>query len=258
LYIIFSKITVETMKRNIKLVLEYDGTAYRGWQRQGQQPTIQKILEEAIGRITREPVTLYGSGRTDAGVHARHQVANFKTESGIPAGNLLRGINSLLPEDIAIKEIQEVDGDFHSRYSAKSKSYLYRIFNSPIRSPLERHSAWFVRAPLDFDKMARALSLLRGNHDFTSFCAAGSDVKSCVRTVLRTEMLLDSGRVISISIEADGFLRHMVRNIVGTLVELGAGEEAPETIQDILEARDRGRAGITAPSQGLFLQEVRY
>ncbi|OPY89418.1 MAG: tRNA pseudouridine synthase A [Syntrophus sp. PtaU1.Bin208] len=246
------------MKRNLKLVVEYDGTAYRGWQRQGELPTIQKIIEEAIGRITRESITLHGSGRTDAGVHALNQVANFRTESGIPVGNLLRGTNSLLPEDIAIKELEEVDEDFHSRYSAKSKSYLYRIFNSPIRSPLERNSAWFVRASLDLEKMARALLLLRGNHDFTSFCAAGSDVKSCVRTILSTEIIRDPFPVISISIEADGFLRHMVRNIVGTLVELGTGEEAPEIIRDILEARDRGRAGITAPPQGLFLQEVRY
>lgn len=246
------------MKRNIKLVLEYDGAAYRGWQRQGEQPTIQKILEEAIGRITQESITLYGSGRTDAGVHALHQVANFKTESRIPVGNLLKGINSLLPEDIVIREIQEVEEAFHSRYTAKSKSYLYRIWNSPIRSPLQRNAAWFIRASLDLDKMTQALSLLRGNHDFTSFCAAGSDVKTCVRTILRADICRDSDQVILISIEADGFLRHMVRNIVGTLVELGMGEEAPETIRDILEAKDRGRAGITAPPQGLFLQEVRY
>jgi len=246
------------MKRNIKLVLEYDGTAYRGWQRQGNLPTIQKVLEECIGRITQEPITLFGSGRTDAGVHALNQVANFKTESRIAVENLLRGINSLLPETIVIKAIEEVDESFHSRYAAKSKKYLYRILNSPVRSPLQRNHAWFIRRCLDLDKMAEALSLICGNHDFTSFCAAGSDVKHCVRTILHAELFRDSPPMVSITIEADGFLRHMVRNIVGTLVEIGAGEEAPEIIRDILAARDRGQAGITAPPQGLFLQEVRY
>jgi tRNA pseudouridine38-40 synthase len=240
------------------MVLEYDGTAYKGWQRQGNLPTIQKILEECIGRITQERITLFGSGRTDAGVHALHQVANFKTESRIPVDNLCRGTNSMLPEDIVIKEMREVEEDFHSRYAAKSKSYLYRILNSPVRSPLQRNHAWFIRCVLDIDKMTRALSLLCGNHDFTSFCAAGSDVKHCIRTILRAEIKREPDRTISITIEADGFLRHMVRNIVGTLVEIGAGEDAPETIRDILEARDRGKAGITAPPQGLFLQAVRY
>ena len=246
------------MIRNIKLVLEYDGTAYRGWQRQGNLPTIQKILEESIGRITRETITLYGSGRTDAGVHALNQVANFKTKSRIPVNNLFRGINSLLPEDIAIKEMQEMDENFHSRYTAKSKSYLYRILNSPVRSPLQRNQAWFIRCNLDFDKMTRALSMICGTHDFTSFCAAGSDVKSYVRTILRAEIYREPDQVISIGIEADGFLRHMVRNIVGTLVEIGAGEGEPEAMRGILEARDRGQAGITAPPQGLFLREVKY
>jgi len=246
------------MRRNIKLVLEYDGTAYRGWQRQGNLPTIQKILEECISRITQEPITIFGSGRTDSGVHALHQVANFKTESRLAVDNLFRGTNSLLPEDIVIKEMQEVDQNFHSRYTAKSKCYLYRILNSPVRSPLQRNHAWFIRFFLDLDKMTKALSMICGNHDFTSFCAAGSDVKHCIRTILRTEIHRDPARVISITVEADGFLRHMVRNIVGTLVEIGAGDNAPEIIRDILEARDRGRAGITAPPQGLFLQEVRY
>ena len=245
-------------EKNIKLVLEYDGTAYRGWQRQGDLPTIQKILEDCIGRITQERVTLFGSGRTDAGVHALNQTANFKTSSRIPVNNLFRGTNSMLPEDIVIREMQEVDENFHSRYSAKSKSYLYRILNSPVRSPLQRNHAWFVRCFLDTEKMTRALSMIQGNHDFTSFCAAGSDVKSCVRTILRAEISSDPEQVIFITIEADGFLRHMVRNIVGTLVEIGAGEDASETMRDILEAKDRGRAGITAPPQGLFLQDVRY
>lgn len=245
-------------KRNIKLVLEYDGAAYRGWQRQGDQPTIQKILEESLGKITRESITLYGSGRTDAGVHALHQVANFRTQSRIPVDNLFRGTNSLLPRDIAIKEMEEVAEDFHARYSAKSKSYLYRILNAPVRSPLQRNTAWFIRRSLDLDKMAEALSRLRGNHDFTSFCAAGSEVKTCVRTILRAELSREPEGVISITVEADGFLRHMVRNIVGTLVEIGAGDGEAERIGDILEAKDRGRAGITAPPQGLFLQHVRY
>jgi len=245
-------------RRNIKLVLEYDGTAYRGWQRQGNLPTIQKILEESIARITQEPVILHGSGRTDAGVHALNQVANFRTSSRIPAANLLRGLNSLLPGDIVIRETEDVDEEFHSRYSAKSKSYLYRILNSPVRSPLQRNSAWFIRCCLDLEKMGGAISLLCGKHDFTSFCAAGSDVKSRVRTILRAEIERETEQVITISVEADGFLRHMVRTIVGTLVEIGAGQDSSEIMRDILEAKDRGCAGITAPPQGLFLQKVSY
>ncbi len=243
--------------RNIKIVCEYDGTAYHGWQRQPNGISIQEVLEEKIGVITQEEIRLIASGRTDAGVHALNQVANFRTRSAIECDNLLKGINSLLPTDIVVKDLRDVDDQFHARYSAKGKTYVYRIFNNPVRSALYRNYSWHVRAPLDRGTMGKAADFLKGTHDFSSFCAAGGDTEDHVRTVA-TASFETEGNMISFAVESNGFLRYMVRNIVGLLVDVGRGILPPAGFKEILEARDRTRAGITAPPQGLFLKEVRY
>ncbi len=240
------------------MILEYDGTRYHGWQRQKDPLTIQQVLEECILRITGEDVRVTASGRTDAGVHALGQVANFRTDSDLHTGNLLRGINSLLPKDIVIKELSAAPDSFHARYDVKSKVYLYQIFNSRIRPVLFRLYTWLIYDPLDADKMREAASHLVGTHDFSSFCAAGCDQENHVRTVIALDLAPSRSGIMRIHVEADGFLRHMVRNIVGTLVEVGRGKRGPDTIPLLLETKDRRRAGMTAPPQGLFLKEVKY
>ena len=243
--------------RNVMIVCEYDGTGYHGWQRQPNGISIQEVLEEKIGTITQEEIRMTASGRTDAGVHALNQVANFRTKSVIECGNLLKGINSLLPKDIVVKVLRDTDEEFHARYSAKSKIYIYRIFNNPVRSALYRNCSWHLRAPLDVDAMDQAAKILEGMHDFSSFCASGSDAKDHIRTVIDTSVHM-KGDIISFTIEANGFLRYMVRNIVGLLVDVGKRIIMPAGFAEILGATDRTRAGITAPPQGLFLMEVRY
>ena len=240
------------------MILEYDGTRYHGWQRQGDTDTIQKMLEEGIGKITQEDISVIGSGRTDAGVHAINQVANFRTNSKLGVRNLFHGINSLLPRDIVVKELVEVDVAFHARYDTKSKVYLYQIYNGPVRPALFRHYAWFIDNHLDMGKMKEAALLLKGTFDFSSFCAANCGIRDHVRTVIDINMEKNPLGMIKIFMEANGFLKYMVRNIVGTLVDVGKGKISSGELIDILEAKDRKRAGVTAPAHGLFLKEVRY
>jgi len=244
--------------RNIKLTIEYDGTGYHGWQIQPNTPTIQGVLEEKIGVITGEHVALIASGRTDAGVHALGQVANFKTGSRISLQGLKRGLNSLLPNDIAVRRVEAVREDFHARFSAKSKLYEYRVSNSSVLAPMERDFSWHVPQRLDLEKMRVAARLLLGTHDFSSFRAAQSDNLNPVRTLMALEIRRNRKRIFSFRVRADAFLKHMVRNIVGTLMEVGRGKIAPESVTEILEAKDRTRAGTTAPPNGLFLVEVEY
>ena len=244
--------------RNIKIIVEYDGTYYHGWQRQPNDITIQQVLEEKIGTITQEKVTLISSGRTDAGVHAVNQVANFRTESTINTENLLRAINSLLPADIVVKELLDVDETFHARYDAKSKSYFYQIYNSSIRTALYRNYSWHVFYPLDVSAMREALSLLIGTHDFSSFCGADDDAANHVRTVMTADIEQRKDHLIVISLNANGFLRYMVRNVVGTLVDVGRGKITVADFSHIMDAQDRTKAGMTAPPHGLFLKEVWY
>lgn len=245
------------MKRNLKLTIEYEGTCYHGWQRQGELPTIQKILEEVIFTITREECRLISSGRTDAGVHALGQVANFPTRSRLPLPNLLRGMNSLLPEDIKIKDISEAPPDFHARFSAKRKSYLYNIDNGPVPSVFSRNYSWHIHEKLNLDKMIEAAGHLKGELDFMSFCAAGHETKTYVRNIIAADFSR-KGRLIIFRIEATGFLKYMVRNLVGTLAYVGKEKITPSCFRDILDARDRTVAGPTAPPQGLFLERVMY
>lgn len=243
--------------RNIKMILEYEGTRYHGWQYQVGRTTIQQVLEECISTITQENIRVVGSGRTDVGVHALNQVAHFTTNSNIEARNLLRGINSLLPWDIVVKDLMEMDGAFHARYDAKSKAYLYQILNSPVRSALYGHYAWCIREPLDVERIRETSALLIGTYDFSSFCAANCGIKNHTRTVMNIDVEMKRS-MIKIYIEANGFLKYMVRNIVGTLVDIGRGKLSPTELNGIVEAKDRRRAGMTAPACGLFLKDVRY
>ena len=244
--------------RNIKLIIEYDGAAYHGWQRQiNRFQTIQQIIEDKIEILTGQKATLFSSGRTDAGVHAINQVANFRTISQLPLRNILLGLNSMLPYDIVIKSAEEVNPDFHSRYSAKSKVYLYQILNSATRSGLYRNFSWFVSGKLQLDLMVEAASYISGRHDFLCFCAANSETEGSEREVLDWSLKRDQD-FVHFTIEATGFLKYMVRNIMGTLVYVGKGKLTPADFKDILESKDRKLAGPTAPPQGLFLKEVKY
>ncbi|NIS59169.1 MAG: tRNA pseudouridine(38-40) synthase TruA [Proteobacteria bacterium] len=243
--------------RNIKLTLEYDGTGYHGWQIQPNVKTIQGTVEGKLAHITGEPVRLFASGRTDTGVHAMGQVAHFKTQSSLDVLSFLKALNSLLPEDIRVKDVEEVDEAFHARFGAKGKVYEYRIFNGELPSPFHRHYSWFVPGKLDLANMRKAAMKLRGRHDFSSFCSAGSDHSSRIREIYAIDVGM-RGDLVIIEVEANGFLKQMVRNIVGTLVEVGRRKLTPSQFADILEARDRRRAGLAAPAQGLFLVRVNY
>jgi len=248
----------EKMIKNFKLVVEYDGSAYHGWQRQKNDTTIQAIIEASLKKITGEKIILNGSGRTDAGVHALAQTANFRCSTGLNSSIFHKALNSLLPDDIVIKECEEVTVDFHARFCAKSKTYRYRILNREIPSAIHRRHAWFIRRRLDVDAMRPAAAHLEGTHDFKSFEAAGSPRAHTVRTVMRLDMTSDADGFLLIDIEADGFLRCMVRNIVGTLVHVGLSKLQPTDMIRLIESRDRNQAGPTAPAHGLFLKQVHY
>ena len=245
-------------KKNYKLVLEYDGSNYHGWQRQKGFLTIQEVVETRLAIMTQTPVRVVGAGRTDAGVHARGQVANFFSETHIPPARLLRGLNSLLPEDIVALELILVPKDFHARFRARSKVYQYRINNGLVAPALGRQYCWHISRPLQWPSMEKCLKLLEGRHDFSSFQATGSSVRNTEREVLATEIISVEEYTWLITIEANGFLRHMVRNIIGTLVDVGLGKLTEEGFSAALAARNRQQAGMTAPARGLFLLEVRY
>lgn len=242
---------------NIKLTVEYDGTKYHGWQIQPNCESIQAVLERAVSTLTGTPTRVIGAGRTDAGVHALGQVVSFVSEKEFPPHRIRRALNALTPPDITIKEVGIVPDSFDPRRDAQSRVYEYHIFNRPTPSPFYLNRAWHLHEPLDVEAMRAAISCLLGEHDFTSFRAAGCDAAHPVRKVYRTT-LEQRGELLVYTIEATAFLRHMVRNIVGTLVEVGLGARAPESFQELLELRDRTKAGETAPACGLYLMEVKY
>jgi tRNA pseudouridine38-40 synthase len=246
-----------TPLRNVKLTIEYDGTAYAGWQVQPNGPSIQGAVQQAIGAITGETgVKLIGSGRTDAGVHAAGQVANFTTGSAIPAGDLVHAINTKLPDDIAVVDAADAPAEFHARYSATSKTYRYSILNRAVRSPLGRRRSHVVRKALDVAAMQAAAAHLVGEHDFAAF-QSKPDGKPSVRRI--TSLTVDAdGDTISITVSANGFLYNMVRAIAGTLIETGVGARDPDDIPTLIASRDRSAAGPTAPPQGLCLIRVEY
>jgi len=245
-------------KRNFKLVLEYDGSGYHGWQRQEGVLTIQEVLESRIEIMLGGPIRVRGSGRTDAGVHARRQVVNFYARTRLKPREIQRGLNSLLPADIVVLEAEEVADSFHARFSASSKTYEYRILNRETPSALERNSAWLIRRRLEARPVLECLPGLVGVHDFSAFMAAGSSVKTTERSIYRAELSLPAPDHWVFLFEANGFLRHMVRNLVGTLVDVGRGKLSPEGFVEIMDSKDRRRAGMTAPAHGLFLVDVKY
>lgn len=243
---------------NFKLIIEYDGTEYQGWQRQKNAATIQGEIENALKIMTGKEITLIGSGRTDSGVHALGQCANFHCETRLDPQIFQKGLNSLLNKDIVIKDCQYADENFHARYDVKSKTYHYRILNRPIPAAVGRHYAWFIRNKLDTDAMRSAAIHLKGIHDFKAFEGAGSPRSHTVRSVFRTDISEQDAGYVVFEIEADGFLKFMVRNIVGTLAETGLGKISPADFRQILLKKDRKLAAATAPPQGLFLMNVTY
>ena len=249
---------MEARYKNIKLIIEYDGKNYCGWQRQKDKPSIQGCIESAITKMTGQQITLIGSGRTDAGVHAWQQVANFKCHTRLNPIQLMKGLNSLLPKDIAIHSSVEVASDFHARFNVKSKVYRYYIGQRPHKMALFHQYCWYIPYKLNISDMKNASTLLEGTHDFKSFEGSGSPRSTTVRTIFRSELKLNDNQYIIYEIEADGFLRFMVRNIVGTLVEIGKKRMPVDAIPEILSARDRNCAGPTAQPDGLFLIEVKY
>lgn len=245
--------------RNIKLIIEYDGTNYCGWQVQENGPTIQGAVEKALLAVTGENVTVNGSGRTDAGVHARGQAANFMTESTIPGEKFAYALNNKLPRDIVIRQSGEVPLDFHARFSAIGKKYSYLIYNSKFPSALLRNYAYHVNycERLDIGRIEKAAEAFVGTYDFAGFMATGSIVKDTVRTIY--ELSVEKERdLLRFNFKGNGFLYNMVRIITGTLLYAGIGKINPDEMRDIIVSRDRARAGITAPASGLYLEEVYY
>ena len=243
--------------KNIKLLIEYNGTRYHGWQSQINAIAIQDVITEAIRKLTGEEINLIGSSRTDVGVHAFGQVANFHTESTIPSKKFSYALNSLLPSDIVIKSSEEVSEDFHSRFCAKGKSYNYQIYNSPFPPALLKNRAWHVILPLNLGLMQKAAGSLIGEHDFSAFRASGSSVKSSVRTIISVN-ISSIEELITIRVEGNGFLYNMVRIIAGTLVAVGSGKIETSDMEVILCNKDRKKAGATAPPHGLYLVHINY
>ena len=263
---------------NIRLQIEYEGTNYAGWQAQNRgsgrvardsHSTIQETIEKVLEKILQEKVKVIGSGRTDAGVHALAQAANFKTNSRLTPAKIQKALNGLLPDDIRIKKAKDADNDFHACYSARSKTYRYVILNSKVSSVFLKRYSWHIPYKLDIPLMRKEAKSLTGRRDFSSFCASGSSARTRVRTIKKIivkeadpaegwSAYGGSCPVIIIEIEADGFLYNMARNIAGTLVEIGRGRFSAGSMGKILTAKDRRAAGATAPARGLFLVKVRY
>jgi len=244
---------------NFCFTLEYDGSDFEGWQSQpGEHRTIQDCFESAVQQITGEKVRVDASGRTDAGVHALGQVVSVSLETELGAEVLMRGLNARLPQDIVVLECREVPADFHARRSARAKLYRYSLWNGPLRSPLRRRQSYAYPHALNIDRMRQAAADLVGTHDFASFAASGSSVQTTVRTLHRIEIRGDAGAEIVFEVEGGGFLRHMVRNLVGTLLEIGQDRRPVHGLAKLLEAQDRSLAGPTAPAEGLVLVAVRY
>lgn len=244
------------MKR-VKLTVAYDGTNYCGWQVQPNGITVQEVLNQCLSEVTGENIETIGASRTDAGVHALGNVAVFDTEMRMPGDKFSFALNQRLPEDIRIQKSEEVDADFHPRYVKSQKTYEYRILNCRFPIPTERFYSHFTYIPLDVDKMKEAASYLIGEHDFKSFCGTGAQVKTTVRTVKEIQ-IEKSGDRITIRITGEGFLYNMVRIIAGTLMDIGGGLYPPEKMKEILEAKDRKKAGPTAPARGLTLMKIQY
>ena len=244
--------------RNIKLILEYEGTNYHGWQVQPEVTTIQGTIQDNIKKILGEDITLTAAGRTDSGVHAFQQVCNFETDSSIPALAIMNGLNSHLPGDIVAKYCQDVDSDFHARRNVSSKTYKYLLISRNFPSSIYRNFSWALYYKLDLEAMAEAAGLFLGEKDFSSFRASGCGARHAIRSIDQFSIDTASDGFINLEVKGKAFLRHMVRIMVGTLVDLGRGKISISELKEIIEAKDRTLAGQTAPPQGLFLKEVTY
>ena len=240
-----------------RITVAYDGTGYQGWQVQPAGPTVQGRIQQCLERMAGHPVSVVGSGRTDAGVHARAQVAHFQLDLSIPPDGLSKGLNSLLPEDIRVRQADHAPEGFHARYSAKSKTYHYYLDRSPVALPFRSRFTHHYPHPLEQEAMEKAAALFLGRHDFLAFAASSSEVKTTDRECTASH-LYERGHELVYEVKAEGFLHHMVRNIVGTLLEIGRGKMPPEYIEDLFESRDRRLSGPTAPARGLHLMEVEY
>jgi len=245
-------------ERTLKITLEYDGTRFYGWQVQPARRTVQAEVERALRVLLRQTVRVRVAGRTDAGVHALAQVCSVRTDVDLPTERILRGLNGILPRDVAVHAVEEVPAGFDPRFSAVGKRYRYRILNRRGRPVLQRHRCWHLWDPLDGPRMQDALQRLTGTHDFSAFRAADCPNKQPVKTLQTAALDLDKEPYLEMTLVADGFLKQMARIIVGTVVEVGTGRRSAEEMTDILRSKDRRRAGRTAPPQGLFLVEVMY
>ena len=242
---------------NIKVVLEYDGTNFAGWQQQARGRTVEAELKKALKQVTGVDHKVYAAGRTDAGAHAEGQVVNFKTDGRISPQRMVAALNARLPMDIAVLSAETVPDEFHARYSARWRRYRYRYLDRPSRSALERGRCWHVRGPLDVDVMSKAAKALVGKHDWTSYCSASEPPDARVRE-MRSVRLVRHGNFVELELVAEGFLRGLARSIAGALAEVGRGRRAPEWVHEVLQARDRRQAPRTAPAGGLTLMEVIY
>jgi len=242
---------------NIKVVLEYDGSGFAGWQQQATGRTVEAELKRALRSITGKAITVYAAGRTDAGAHAEGQVVNFHTDGRIQPRRMLAALNARLPEDVAALSAEEVPNDFHARYSARWRRYRYRYLDRLSRPALERGRCWHVRGPLEVDAMSRAARALIGKHDWTTYCSASEPPDARVRE-MRSAQVTRRGDGIELELVAEGFLRGLARSIAGALAEVGRGKQPPEWVGKILETRDRRQAPRTAPAGGLTLMEVIY
>ncbi|HEY8393764.1 MAG TPA: tRNA pseudouridine(38-40) synthase TruA [Thermaerobacter sp.] len=247
----------EEPARNLRLVLAYDGSGFAGWQRQPGRRTVQAEVEGALARLMGHPVRVVAAGRTDAGVHARAQVVNFRTSRPFPTERLVAALQGLLPPDVVAVWADEVPPGFHARYSARRKTYVYHLWRAEVHDPLHRRWQWHVRQPLDVAAMEDAARRFEGEHDFAAFKASDSPVRRTRRTLYRCR-LEERGPLLRVILEADGFLMHMARGIVGTLVEIGRGRWLPERVDKILATGDRRLTGPTAPAHGLVLWRVDY
>lgn len=244
-------------KRNIKLILSYDGTRYHGFQRQNNALAVQNILEEKLALVFGDTIELAASGRTDAGVHAIGQVVNFFTNGTIPVDRIVRAVNSLLPDDIVVLSAEEAGIDFSARHSAKSKVYIYKIQQGEVQDPFLRYYSWHIRRELDLIAMQAALDHILGTHDFSSFQATGSAAMDPVRTIYQASCQREQ-ELLQFTFWGNGFLYHMVRNLIGTVVNVGLGKMQPADFLQVLLACDRQKAGATAPARGLYLSHVYY
>ncbi len=242
----------------VKLTLQYDGTGYVGWQRQASGDSIQGVLEDALGRIEKQPVTVHGAGRTDAGVHATGQVASARLGAALDDETLARALNANLPPAIRVTTVETVADGFHARFSATGKTYEYRIWNGPVVPPFLRLYTWHMPQPLDIALLRRASEALQGTHDFAAFQGSGSIVHTTRRTIVSAAWRCTPEAPLVFEISGEGFLRHMVRSLVGTLVEVGLRRRPVDDVAGLLAVPDRSRAGRTAPAHGLFLTKVTY